>query len=127
MSTEYEIALLAPVNLMGIRHRAHPLSASSEDIRKMFNEQWKQAFHGWKSMLRRAPCVYCGLPPSPLHTIEHVVPRSCTPPSYHWDNLSTACEDCNSRRNSCGILKFLSWKRQQIARAGRTSLKGKVR
>ncbi|PJZ68287.1 HNH endonuclease [Leptospira perolatii] len=63
-------------------------------------------------------CVYCGrrLPASKL-TLDHVIPKSrwhevpetSKPGTYHtWENLVTACRECNTRKGN-RLLHELKW------------------
>ncbi|MCB1142893.1 MAG: HNH endonuclease [Leptospiraceae bacterium] len=64
-------------------------------------------------------CVYCGKKPGGSKlTMDHIVPRSrwLTTPSRlkpsefnSWENLVTACKDCNSIKGS-KLLNELGWK-----------------
>ncbi len=46
----------------------------------------------------RETCQYCGIQPGRTHlTMDHVVPRS-QGGGTTWDNVVTACRDCNHRK-----------------------------
>lgn len=46
----------------------------------------------------RETCQYCGVQPGRAHlTIDHVVPRSQGGQTL-WDNVVTACRDCNRKK-----------------------------
>ena len=54
-------------------------------------------------ILRADPCCYCGI--SGGH-IDHIVPLSKAGPNA-WDNLTSACKSCNSRKRDKSLLMFL--------------------
>lgn len=43
-------------------------------------------------------CQYCGQP-TPRPTIDHVIPRQ-RGGGYCWENLVTACQECNTRKGN---------------------------
>ncbi len=69
--------------------------------------------HAYVKILRSDPCVWCG---GEGGTIEHVTPRSEVGiRSVHdeglsrdnWQNLASACYECNQRRDRIPLLQYL--------------------
>lgn len=87
----------------------------------MFNERWRLSINGWREMLRQEPCGYCSRVGRDRGTVDHIIPRSQKPPSYHWDNLAAACFGCNTRRGDIPSLRFLL-KRGRLAVKLRTEV-----
>ena len=56
------------------------------------------------AQLRVDPCCYCG---APAEVIDHIVPIVAGGPNT-WENLTSACAGCNSRKRSKSLLLFLA-------------------
>lgn len=50
-------------------------------------------------------CAYCGAPPPPALTADHLIPRARGGPES-GDNLVWACRPCNSRKNKRDLLEW---------------------
>jgi hypothetical protein len=57
----------------------------------------------YTAILRKDPCVYCG---EVAGTIDHIVPQGSGGPDT-IDNLTAACRNCNLRKGSRPLWKFL--------------------
>jgi 5-methylcytosine-specific restriction endonuclease McrA len=57
----------------------------------------------YAGILAADPCSYCG---EPGGVLDHIVPRSSYGPDA-WDNLTSACHSCNSRKRTKSLLRFL--------------------
>lgn len=55
------------------------------------------------TILRHDPCAYCG---GPMKDIDHIVPFK-SDGTHNCENLTAACESCNSRKGSKNLLEFL--------------------
>lgn len=58
----------------------------------------------YSEILRSDPCAYCG---GPAGTIDHIEPVIAGG-SNDWDNLTAACNNCNSQKRKSPLLIFLS-------------------
>lgn len=58
---------------------------------------------GWASVLRRDPCAYCGAPST---DIDHIV-AIARGGAYGSQNLTGACDTCNSSKQARPLLAFL--------------------
>ena len=58
----------------------------------------------WETVLRRDRCAYCG---GPSGTIDHIHPSS-RGGNDDWQNLTSACGNCNNRKGSTLLLEFLT-------------------
>ena len=54
-------------------------------------------------ILRGDICSYCG---KPAGTVDHIVPVA-NGGTNDWDNLTSACSSCNSRKHDRSLLTFL--------------------
>jgi 5-methylcytosine-specific restriction endonuclease McrA len=54
-------------------------------------------------ILRGDICSYCG---KPAGTVDHIVPVA-SGGTNDWDNLTSACSSCNSRKHDRSLLAFL--------------------
>lgn len=57
----------------------------------------------WTLILSGDPCCYCG---KIGKTIDHIIPVSRGGKS-DWDNLSSSCQSCNSRKREKSLLLFM--------------------
>jgi hypothetical protein len=58
---------------------------------------------GYKKILLRDPCVYCGAKPTGL---DHITPESKNGPN-NWQNRAPACKTCDQKKGSQLLLHFL--------------------
>ncbi len=64
----------------------------------------------------REPCVYCGERRAKSQmTKEHIVPVSAGG-SSSWENIATACHNCNHKRGAMPLILMLLW--QSFERQG---------
>jgi hypothetical protein len=62
---------------------------------------------GWKLLLKRDPCAYCG---GKGGTVDHIAPkwRGRKPkPLQRWLNYTGSCPQCNERKGTLSLLFFL--------------------
>lgn len=64
-----------------------------------------EAARAWREVLLKDPCPYCL---GPGGTIDHVTPMSMGGAKGSMRNWSGACEACNVRRGSRGLIYFLA-------------------
>lgn len=62
---------------------------------------------GWGNVLRRDPCAYCGKPST---DVDHIVARA-RGGTFGSENLTGACESCNSSKQARPLLAFLILRR----------------
>jgi hypothetical protein len=72
--------------------------------------RWKQQDNGtgkmgngYKKVLMRDPCVYCGAKPTGL---DHIQPESKNGPN-NWQNRAPACRTCDQAKGNQLLLHFL--------------------
>lgn len=64
---------------------------------------------GWKRIIRRDPCSFCGAPGG---TLDHITPQKLRLPHTHdWTNYAGACECCNGKKANQPLLQFLGKRR----------------
>lgn len=62
---------------------------------------------GWACIVRRDPCVFCGLGPGERgQTLEHVEPVAAGG-GPEWYNLAGACKRCNQAKGDTPLLLFM--------------------
>jgi 5-methylcytosine-specific restriction endonuclease McrA len=57
----------------------------------------------YAAILRSDPCSYCG---GAGGTVDHVVPRAAGG-TNGWENLTSACQPCNSEKHTRPLLSFM--------------------
>lgn len=67
----------------------------------------------YATIIRRDPCCYCG---APCEHVDHIVPLADSGDGS-WDNLTSACKPCNSRKHTRPLLHFLLGRQQMEAKA----------
>lgn len=85
------------------------------------------------ALRRIEPCVYCGEPANPRHTLDHLVPKSQGGFRTH-ENTVSACEICNVDRDKKRTLfylvqlhrrKVVGYRKKQLARRARKTQRRK--
>lgn len=79
--------------------------------KKLQWDDWKLGSPDTRIYIKLDPCSYCG---GVGGTIDHIHPRSRANydlgtgfDRFHWTNYTGACEECNVRKNSMGLVEFL--------------------
>lgn len=77
------------------RRRARKLNAMQGDPQEIYD---------YGLILRQDPCSYCN---NPAKAIDHIIPLAKNG-NHSWDNLTAACQGCNSSKRDKSFLFWLA-------------------
>jgi hypothetical protein len=92
----------------GCKSRAHKPSSIELTVQRAESAP-RTSVAEFRRVLRRDPCAYCGSTDS-RRTVDHIQPR-CIGGGDEPENLTAACQSCNSSKQRSPLLLFLGWKR----------------